>query len=195
MYYLSLYFACVVAALAQNSSGPEQLKGLGLSPPPQQPHVLGGMAETMRRSPSSVQVEAVVTALEGGATANMLKNRTAGNNMITYSSVDFKRGISHEDIAAHEIMLHNLLKINPTGIFTQKHMHTSLVQVLKDLNLVGEAEVEAYKIRVMLAHLRLMSTRNLPPNLPEHVAAACTRLLSMLAMELAGPQQAPTHYY
>ena len=147
-----------------------------------------------RRSPSAVHCDDVFRALQCGITGNMIMNCNSGKNMVSYKSLDFKRGVDHVEIAAHETVLTNLLVINPTGIFTQRQIHTALVNVLQGLQLVSDAEVDAYKIRVMMSHLRLVALRNLPPHLPEHVAASCTRLLALLSMERgsAGPQ-APTH--
>jgi hypothetical protein len=146
----------------------------------------------LRRSLSAPDCKAVATALENGITAAMIKNCNSGN-MVSYKSLDFKRTVDHVGISAHEAILHNLLTINPTGIFTQKLIHTALADVLVGMSLESDAEVDAYKIRVMLSHIRLISQRNLPPHLPEHVAASCSRLVALLSMEkgTAGPE-APT---
>lgn len=45
----------------------------------------------------------------------------------------------------------------------------------------GDPELEAYKIRVMLAHVRLMGARNLPTTLVESVREKCESLVAMLA--------------
>ena len=45
----------------------------------------------------------------------------------------------------------------------------------------GDPELEAYKIRVMLAHVRLMGARNLPSTLAELVREKCESLVAMLA--------------
>ena len=152
------------------------------------------MAESsrFRRSPSAVENEAVATALEMGISAAMIKNCSSGQNFISYKSLDFKRGVDHEGISKHESLLHNLLNINPTGIYNQKQIYNCLVKVLVEVGLQSNCEVDAYKIRVMLSHLRLMAQRNLPPHLPEHVAASCCRLIALMETGSAG-SKAPTH--
>ena len=137
----------------------------------------------IRRSPSSVNCDAVATALEDGTSAAMIKNLTSDKPLISYKSLDFKKGIDHEAVSAHEGLLKNLLILNPVGIYSQKVIQTALVTVLEAGGLKSDAEVDAYKIRVMMSHLRLMSQRNLPAHLPEHVAASCSRLIALLSVD------------
>ena len=140
--------------------------------------------------------DAVVTALEDGTSASMLKNLTSGKPLVSYKSLDFKKGIDHEAVSAHDSILKNLLIINPTGIYSQKVIHTALVTVLEAGGLKSDAEVDAYKIRVMLSHIRLMSQRNLPVHLTEHVAASCSRLVALLSVDKdkdSARPQASTH--
>jgi len=44
----------------------------------------------------------------------------------------------------------------------------------------ADPEVEAYKVRVLLAHCRLLGQRNLPKSLPDEVACKCQALVRLL---------------
>ena len=75
--------------------------------------------------------DAVATALEDGTSAAMIKNLTSDKPLISYKSLDFKKGIDHEAVSAHEGLLKNLLILNPVGIYAQKVIYTALVTVLE----------------------------------------------------------------
>ena len=101
--------------------------------------------------------------------------------MVAYDSLDMKRCVDHAAIAKHYGLLHNLLAAVPSGLVNQKSLQAAWESVLQKLGLeTKHAEVDTYKTRVMLAHLRLIATRNLPKHLPEDVVKKVKTLLGLL---------------
>jgi hypothetical protein len=60
------------------------------------------------------------------------------------------------------------------------HLKAALVEVFEKHEIQADAETDAYKVRVLLAHCRLMGQRNLPKNLPDEVARKCQALMRLL---------------
>ncbi len=65
----------------------------------------------------------------------------------------------------------------------------SLESMFDEHGISGDPELEAYKTRVMLAHVRVMGQRNLPRNLSPATGNACDSLVNLLHPDLVAHTQ------
>ena len=105
--------------------------------------------------------------------------------MVEYASLDMKRKILHKSLAAAHGVLSALLRFSPAGLFRQSDMTCALVTAA---NLSQQdAELEAYRLRVMLSHLGVVRARGVPSHIEGEPRARLAQLLEQL--EVAKGQQ------
>ena len=67
-----------------------------------------------------------------------------------------EREINHEHLSNHSGILGVSLDVNETGIYTQDDMKVAVAALAAKLSLKGvDIELESYKLRVVLSHLRI----------------------------------------
>ena len=138
-----------------------------------------------RRKASTVENEALVSSLLTAlplASINSLENQAC---LFPYSSMNMKKGIAHEALARHSAVLSILLIHNPSGIYTQQTLHSVLEDLCQGLSTQKKVDIEteAYRLRVMLSHLRIHQGRNAPTDLPGHVVKTLGMLLALMDVQ------------
>ena len=80
-----------------------------------------------------------------------------------HSTLDMKREINHEHLSNHFGILGVFLGVNNTGIYCQDDMKVAVAALAAKLRLKGvDIEMESYKPRVMLSHLRTTKAKGVP---------------------------------
>jgi hypothetical protein len=103
-----------------------------------------------------------------------------GKQFIDYKAMDMKKGIDYVKLSMHSSLLEGILKQCPSALVAQSVMKQAVGSFFEKMGLDTDPECDAYKIRVMLAHLRLAASRNLPSNLPEETVTVCKHLIGLL---------------
>ncbi len=149
----------------------------------------------VRRSASANDVSSgdLQNALKRGTNAAMLKMSNEGDGLYPYPSMDMKRGLDHNQLVVYKPVLERLLSLKPSGIFLQNQMSEALRMFASLMSLKQvDPELEGYRLRVMLAHVRLLKVRNLPKGLSEKVREGCQHLMSCMDVdELQSSPKAP----
>ena len=126
-------------------------------------------------------ISSLEDAFATGLTAKLLSAGKSTGQMIEYDSMDFKKSVNHDGLARYEHLLECILVALPSGVVSQRPMLEAMQTVTKPMQINEQiVEMAVFKIRVMLAHVRLISVRNLPKHLKEETAAACKRLVAMV---------------
>ena len=127
-----------------------------------------------------VLVELLAAVLPVACTDGFNKNKV----IFEYSTLDMKKEINHEHLSNHVGILGVLLDVNDTGIYTQDDMKVAVEALAAKLSLKGvDIELESYKLRVMLSHLRITKARGVPQSLVQTVLDNITFLIGKLAAE------------
>ena len=120
-------------------------------------------------------------ALKRGTNAAMLKLAHDGFGLFAYESMDMKRKLDHNQLVVNKPVLEQLLRLNPSGIFLQNQMSEALRMFATSMALKSvEPELEGYRLRVMLAHARLLNVRNLPKGPTEKAREGCLALTAVM---------------
>ena len=132
-----------------------------------------------KHADSHVLVELLAAVLPVACTDGFNKNKV----IFEYSTLDMNREINHEHLSKHFGIHGVLLDVNDTGIHCQDDMKVAVAALAAKLGLKGaDIEMESYKLRVMLSHLRITKARGVPRLAPE-VLDNTTVLISKLAPE------------
>ena len=128
---------------------------------------------------SHVLVELLAAVLPVACTDGFNKNKV----IFEHSTLDMKREINHEHLSNHFGILGVLLDVNDTGIYCQDDMKVAVAALAAKPSLKGvDIEMESYKLRVMLSHLRITKARGVPRLAPK-VLDNIKVLISKLAPE------------
>ena len=139
-----------------------------------------------RRSASSLDVDSLAGAVSASLPMARVSAAKRGENLILYGSLDMKRNVDYEQLRQNAPLLQALLEKEPSGIFLQGDLEAALDSATAEHELSCKMEAEAYRVRVMLAHLRLVQRRGMP-NLEGPAAQAVNALVAMLIPAKAGP--------
>ena len=128
---------------------------------------------------SHVLVDLLAAVLPVACTDGFNKNKV----IFEYSTLDMKREINHEHLSNHFGILGVLLDVNDTGVYCQDDMKVAVAALAAKLSLKGvDIEMESYKLRVMLSHLRITNARGVPRLAPK-VLDSIKVLISKLVPE------------
>jgi hypothetical protein len=140
-----------------------------------------------RHVDASLLADAMARVLPTACTESFKQDRA----IFLYSTLDMKREINYEALSNNNSVLGALLDANETGIFTQEDMKAAVGRMAAKLGFANsDAELEAYKLRVMLSHLRIIKrARGLPQSLDPKVFYNVNYMLGKLALEALRDQK------
>jgi hypothetical protein len=133
-----------------------------------------------RRPAPTLGQDVLSTVVESTCPVAWVTRAKAGNHFIDYKAMDMKKGVDYVGLSRHSGLLEGIINACPSALVAQSVMKQAVGVFFQKASLDQDPECEAYKIRVMLAHVRLAASRNLPSNLPEEAVTACTKLIGLL---------------
>ena len=137
-----------------------------------------------RRAAKHVDAHELAELLAGVLPAVCIDRFKKDSIIFEHNTLDMKREISHEHLSNQTGILGALLDSNETGIYTQDDMKATLAALAAKLGLKGvDIELESYKLRVMLSHLRITKARGVPQNLVPRVLGNINFLIGKLGAE------------
>jgi hypothetical protein len=137
-----------------------------------------------RRPATTVGQTVLSTVVESTCPVSWATRAKDGKQFIDYKAMDMKKGIDYVKLAMHSSLLEGIIKQCPSALVAQSVMKHAVGKFFEKMGLDIDPECDAYRIRVMLAHLRLAASRNLPGNLPDETVTACKHLIGLLGPTL-----------
>jgi hypothetical protein len=133
-----------------------------------------------RRPAPTVGQDVLSTVVESTCPLAWVTRAKDGKQFIEYKAMDMKKGVDYVELSEHSSLLEGIIKQCPSALVAQSVMKQAVGNFFEKVSLDKDPECEAYRIRVMLAHVRLAASRNLPGNLPEEAVTACKKLIGLL---------------